>query len=77
MEIQLAPSWVLTTNHAASSYGQPVLVKLATNEAYGPTDIVKAYESWGFAPAREVVRRLAEMITLTTNERMEVVKFIN
>ena len=40
MKTILAPSWILTTDHSASSYGQPVLVYRATGEAYGPSDII-------------------------------------
>jgi hypothetical protein len=32
--------YILTTEHAASSYGQPVLVNTETNEAYGIGDIL-------------------------------------
>lgn len=32
--------WHYTTDHAASSYGQPVLVNDATGTAYGPGDIL-------------------------------------
>ena len=31
----------LTTEHAAASYGQPVLVDRETGEAYGPADLVE------------------------------------
>jgi len=60
MECHLSPSWKLSTEHAASSYGIPVLVNCQTGEAFGPGDIVKAYPSHGFAPAADVVRRLAK-----------------
>lgn len=36
----LGPSWVLTTEHAASSHGDPVLVDEHTGTAYGPGDIL-------------------------------------
>jgi hypothetical protein len=42
MKATLAPSWDLTTEHAASSYGQPVLVNRGTGEAFGPGDILAA-----------------------------------
>jgi len=32
--------YILTTEHAASSYDQPVLVDTETNEAYGVADIL-------------------------------------
>lgn len=43
--------FTLTTNHAASSYGQPVLVDMTgiahgqTGEAYGPADIISTGET--------------------------------
>ena len=50
-KLQLTPSWLLTTDHTASSDGIPVLVRRSTNEAYGPGDILQAYRGWGFQPA--------------------------
>jgi hypothetical protein len=41
----------LTTNHAASSYGQPVLVDEA-GTAYGPNDILPTGEGAAFFVAR-------------------------
>jgi len=32
--------YILTTEHAASSYGQPVLVDTETGQAYGRADIL-------------------------------------
>jgi hypothetical protein len=52
MEIILAPSRILTTDHAASSYNQPVLVHRGTGEAFGPEDIVQCYPSWGSSRRR-------------------------
>lgn len=60
MERHLSPSWKLSTEHAASSYGIPVLVNCASGEAFGPGDIVKPYPSWGFGPARDAVSRMAK-----------------
>lgn len=45
MQVNLSGSWELSTDHAASSYGQPVLVNRATGEAFGPGDILKPYPS--------------------------------
>jgi hypothetical protein len=36
-----AARFKLTTEHAASSYGQAVLVDLETGEAYGPADLLE------------------------------------
>ena len=57
-DVLLTPSWVLTTNHSASSYGQPVLVNRSTEEAYWPGDIV-APGGRDHQPARMFVQRLA------------------
>jgi hypothetical protein len=60
MEVRLMGSWKLTTDHAASSYGQPVLVD-GTGEVYGPGDIVKIFEQTGFVPAAEAIKRLVKI----------------
>ena len=36
-----AERFKLTMDHAASSYGQPVLVDRETSEAYGPADLLE------------------------------------
>ena len=69
MEIVLKPSWILTTNHAASSYGQPVLVNRGTGEAYGTGDIVKPYPSWDYTPAFHAVRRMMKTAVLSEEEK--------
>jgi hypothetical protein len=56
----LSPSWVLTMNHAASSYGAPVLVNRDTGEAFGAGDVLGAYPGWSGLPAGTVVTRLAQ-----------------
>ena len=58
MEVRLGGNWTLSTEHAASSYGQPVLRDL-TGNVYGPGDVVVAYASWGYLPARRAVARMA------------------
>ena len=69
MEIVLKPSWILTTNHAASSYGQPVLVNRGSGEAYGKGDIVKPYPSWDYTPARDAVLRMMKTAVLSEDEK--------
>jgi hypothetical protein len=59
MKTILSPSWELSTDHSASSYGRPVLVKRATGEAFGLGDIVKLNPSYGYMTAGDAVRRLA------------------
>jgi len=36
----MSKEYILTTEHAASSYGQPVLVNTETGQAYGEGDIL-------------------------------------
>jgi hypothetical protein len=40
MNMMIGSRWMLTTEHAASSYGQPVLVDKGTGRSYGPEDII-------------------------------------
>ena len=61
MEAILTPSWKLTTDHAASSYGQPVLINPATGVVFGPGEIVKIFEQTGFVPAAEAIKRLVKI----------------
>lgn len=68
-------SWKLTTDHAASSYGQPVLVNRATGEAFGPGDIVQCYPSWGYLPAALAVDRLAAAESLDDEQIALVSRF--
>jgi hypothetical protein len=78
IKVTLTPSFELTTEHAASSYGQPVLFnRQAGSEAYGPGDIVQCYPSWPLQPAAMAVERMAKTKTLTLDERLFVDKFIN
>jgi hypothetical protein len=69
-------SWTLTADHAASSYGQPVLVNRASGRAYGPADIVECYPSWGFMPAAKAVERMADSANLGDLEREFCRRFI-
>ena len=69
MEIVLKPSWILTTDHSASSYGQPVLVNRGTGEAFGPGDVLQAYPSWGYTPAFHAVRRMMKTAVLSEEEK--------
>jgi hypothetical protein len=58
MKVQLTPSYILTTEHSASSYGQPVLVERDYDTAYGPADIFEPYSSWGLKSAALHVARV-------------------
>lgn len=75
MKTTLSPSWELSTDHAASSYGQPVLVHRATGEAYGPGDIVAPYPSYGPMVAADAVRRMAKTAHLDADGRALVERF--
>lgn len=75
MQVNLSGSWELSTDHAASSYGQPVLVNRATGEAFGPGDILKPYPSYGFMPAAEAVRRLSKTAKLDAEGRDLAARF--
>jgi hypothetical protein len=76
-KVTLTPSFELSTEHAASSYGQPVLVNRASGEAFGPADIVKPYPSWEFTPASKAVDRMARTKKFTYDEQKFLDSFIN
>jgi len=75
MKTNLTPSWELSTENAASSYGQPVLVNRTTGEAYGPGDILKPYPSYGFMAAADAVRRMAKTKKMDEDGQNLVDKF--
>ena len=76
MKATLSPSWELSTDHAASHEGQPVLVDRTTGEAFGPADLVRLHERKGMIPAALAVRRLAQAAELDTAERALVARFV-
>jgi hypothetical protein len=75
MDVVLKPSWILTTDHPASSYGQPVLVNRGDRQAFGPADIVEPYPSWGLMPASLAVLRMAKTAHLDAEGMGAVEKF--
>ena len=75
MQCLLTPSWMLTTENAASSYGQPVLLSRPTRDVFGPADILQPYPSWGYMPAAEAVRRMARTAKLDDNAQALVNRF--
>jgi hypothetical protein len=77
MQVNLRSSWELTNEHAASSYGQPVLVNRGSGEIFGPGDILTPYPSWGFMIAAEAVERMAKTKKLTYDEQIFVDRFVN
>ncbi len=75
MKTVLNPSWELSTEHAAG-YGQPLLVRRSTGEAYGPGDLVKLYPSLNPRPAAEAVARLAKRSKLDAEGRALAERFM-
>jgi hypothetical protein len=69
-DILLGPAWLLTTNHRASSHGQPVLVNRHNGHAFGPGDLVTLGKE--VMPAAMLVAWLAR--TLTNQEQRAVVE---
>ncbi len=67
MIVELTQSWVLSDEHSASSYGQPVLVHRPTGDAFGPGDIVQPYPSWGRMLAKAAVLRMARIKGIVSN----------
>jgi hypothetical protein len=76
MKTTLSPSWELSTEHAACSYGQPVLVQRSTKQAFGPGDMVRVYPAWGFLPAAKAVARLATLTRLDAEAQALVDQFV-
>jgi hypothetical protein len=74
-QLNLTPTWSLSTDHAASSYGQPVLVNSASGEAFGPGDIIQPYPSWGMMPGADAVRRMAKLAARTAEDLATIRKF--
>jgi hypothetical protein len=76
MKASLSPSWDLSTEHAASRHGQPVLVNRSTGEAFGAGDIVTLHASYGYMIAAEGVARLAKRAKLTAKGKALVAQFV-
>jgi hypothetical protein len=77
MIVNISPSWILTDEHPACSYGQPVLLNKTDQDPFGPGDIVRCYPGWPFQPAREAVARMARTKPgLSKAKRALVAKFI-
>lgn len=66
MTIQISDRYILTTEHAASSYGQPVLVRTTDQTAYGAKDLIDD-GLFGILPAVDVVREFAQSDILTAH----------
>lgn len=75
IRIRLTPTWELSTDHATSSYGQPVMINRTTGEGYGPADIVQPYPSYGLMPACAAVARMVKAKKLSADEAALVARF--
>ena len=76
MKAVLSVTWELSTEHPASTYGQPLLVNRDTGEAYGPSDIVQVYGHMGRMVAAKAVQRLAPAAELNVAQRVLVAQFV-
>jgi hypothetical protein len=76
MKASLSPFWELSTEHAASSYGQPVLVQRHTGQTFGPGDRVQLYPSYGYTTAAAAVSRFAKTAPLSTAAQALVARFV-
>ena len=76
MKATLSPSGELSTEHAASRHGQPVLVNRRTGEAFGLGDVVTLSPSHDDVLAADGVRRLVQTAHLTVKGRALVARFV-
>jgi len=73
MGVRLGDQWMLTTEHPASSYGQPVLID-EDGEPVGPGDMVSG-GSGVVMLAADLVSRLAQHADLDADGRAMVARF--
>ena len=76
MKVELKKGYILTTDHSASSYGQPVLVNLKTGEAYGPMDIFEPSQSYGAMLCRAAVKKMTRSKHFNDEEQAFIMKFV-
>jgi hypothetical protein len=76
MLVKLTATYFLTTDHAKSRSGQPVLVNRATGQAFLPGDALVAYESWPKMPASQVVNKMATWRDFSGEERRLIELFV-
>ena len=69
MQVKLTATYFLTTDHAKSRSGQPVLLNRTTAQAFLPSDAFVAYESWQKMPAAQVVNKMASWRNFSQEER--------
>jgi len=76
MKLHLTPSWILSDEHLASSYGKPVLVDQDTGEAYGPGDIVKILPGGSYVPGYIAVKAFTEGESFSAEELAFIDQFL-
>lgn len=76
MNILLAPSWIMTTEHPLSDFGIPVLVNRDTGEAFGPADTPQPPPSRTRATAAAYVIQQTRMLGLSWGERLAVQAYL-
>jgi hypothetical protein len=69
MQVKLTATYFLTTDHAKSRSGQPVLLNRTTAQAFLPSDAFVAYESWQKMPAAQVVAKMTSWRDFSNEER--------
>jgi hypothetical protein len=69
MQVKLTATYFLTTDHAKSRFGQPVLVNRSTGQAFLPSDAFAPYESWQIMKADQVVKKMASWGTFSKAEQ--------
>ena len=74
--VKLTATYFLTTDHAKSRLGQPVLFNKTTGQAYLPNDTLAAYESWPVMSAAQVVNRMASWRNFSGEERHLIERFL-
>lgn len=79
MKVTLTPSFMLSNEHASSSYGQGVLVRRDSGEAFGPADVLQPYPSWPWMTGAQAVERMlrTKAKKFTEAERAFVRAFTN
>ncbi len=75
MFVKLTATYFLTTDHAKSRSGQPVLLNQATGQAFLPGDALVAYESWPKMPASQLVNKMAAWRDFSGEERRLIEQF--
>jgi hypothetical protein len=71
----LSPTYLLTTDHAASQGGVPVLVHRTTGAAYAPTDLIEVRSSQRPSTAASFVTRMTQAMVLGPVDTEMVARF--